>query len=191
MNKLATLVFALSATPVFAQTVVNADTVKISQAISRDEIGVKSCGLNFVIGVVENNKKATLYDFSVNIWNFAQGMVKVGSHTYTNAKSKTRLPGPEIFWIAKRDDSAAIRPKMYTKAQNPGFVLGDADPLAVTQILMGAIEGVPLQFSLQYPGDRISHVVSFRSTMASDERDTMHECLGALIKRMKAEGAPE
>lgn len=191
MKKLAALLLALSVAPAFSQTVVNADTVKISQAITRDELGVKSCGLNFVIGVVESDKKATLYDFSVNIWNFAQGMVKAGSHTYRNAKSKTRLPGPDIFWIAKRDDSAAIRPKNYTKAENSGFVLGGADPLPVIQVLMGVIEGAPLQFSMQYPGDRISQVVGFRSTMGTDERDAMHECLGALIKRMRVEGAPE
>lgn len=191
MKKLAGLLLALLAAPAFSQTVVSADTVKISQAISRDELGVKSCGLNFVIGVVESEKKAALYDFSVNIWNFAQGMVKVGSHTYSNGKSKTRVPAPEAFWIAKRDDSAAIRPKNYTKAENAGFILGGADPLPAIQILMGVIEGAPLQFSMQYPGDRISQVVGFRSTMTSDERDAMHECLGALIKRMRIEGAPE
>lgn len=191
MKKIAVLLFALSAMPAFSQTVVNAGTVKISQAISRDELGVKSCGLNFVIGVVESDKKATLYDFSVNIWNFAQGMVKAGSHTYLNAKSKTRVPGPQLFWIAKRDDSAAIRPESYIKAETPGFILGGADALAVTQVLMGVIEGAPMQFSLQYPGERISPVVGFRSSMTSDERDAMHECMGALIKRMRTEGAPE
>lgn len=191
MKKIAALLLALWTAPVFAQTVVNADTVKIAHAISRDELGVKSCGLNFVVGVMEGKNKATLYDFSVNIWNFAQGMVKAGSHTYLNAKSKTRIPGPQLFWIAKRDDSAAIRPDSYIKAETPGFVLGDANALAVTQVLMGVIEGVPMQFSLQYPGERISPVVSFRSSMTSDDRDAMHECLGALIKRMKTEGASE
>jgi len=189
---LAALLFAPSA---YSQSLANADLVHATLAVNRDEGGMKSCGLNFMVGAMSTDNKATVFDFSVNIWNTADGLIKAGSKSMAFDKKKgwdtdklaTRTPGPTMFWIATRDDSVSLRPTRYFKGENVGYVLGGEDGAKTLRLLLAATQGDPLQASMQYDADRIHRVIGFRTKLSEDEQSAMKECLAALMKRMEAD----
>lgn len=193
------ILLALLACSASAQTLKNADMVNTTLAINRDGLGVKACGLNFMAAEMVEDDKANIYDFSVNVWNSAHGLIKAGSQTMTLSKKKEwnrdslkpRLPGPNLVWIAKRDDSVALRPTKYIKGENAGFVLGGEDAVKTVALLLAAAQGEPMQVSMQYNQDRVHRVIGFRSNLSQDDQSALQECIAALLKRMEAEGPPQ
>lgn len=198
MKKLLLLSLIFTGPLASAQTVTNAEVVIARPAVGRYEAGIKSCGVNFLVGFTLGGEKALLYDFSANVWSTADGMIKAGSQYVSYSKSKgwdfsgmeARDPGPDLFWFAKRDDSISIRPPKYIEAENKGFKLAASPPAETMRLVMAASRGDPMQVSMQYYADRIHRVVAFRSTMSQDDQDTVNECFGALIKRMNKENPP-
>ena len=175
-----------------AQGVVKADVVNITPAISRDESGINSCGINFMVGSMEGEGKATVFDFSLNVYSDGYGLIKAGSQALRFSKAKgwgfdgknARTPGPVLVWMAKRDDSVSVRPLRYTSADNKGYVIAPTDMADAAKLLFATVEGEPLQISIQYAGDRLHQVIGFRAVMSQDDRDAVVECVNGLAKRM-------
>lgn len=103
------------------------------------------------------------------------------------AGKKARTPGPKLVWLAKRDDSVAIRPEKYIKAESEGFVMGGASLESTIELLFATAEGDPMQVSMEYASDRIHRVMGFQAKMTQDDRQAFGSCVGGLMKRMEAE----
>ena len=178
-----------------AQGVVKADVVNVTPAISRDESGINSCGINFMVGSMEGEAKATVFDFSLNVYSDGYGLIKAGSQAMRFSKTKgwdfdgknARMPRPVLVWMAKRDDSVSIRPLRYTSADNKGYVIAPTDMADAAKLLFATVEGEPLQVSIQYASDRFHQVMGFRAAMNQDDRDSVTECINGLAKRVEKE----
>lgn len=196
MKKISALILALFTAGANGQALVNADMVKATPVINRDEAGISSCGLGLVVAAAQGDSKAILYDFSVGLWNTAHGLVKAGSATvnYSNGKgwdfekAVTRKPGPNLIWLAKRDDSVSIRPLKYVNTKPDGFVLAAAPGADTMELIVMASRGEPMQVSFQYPSDPLHKVIGFRTTMSKDDQQAVLDCFGGLLKRLEAEG---
>ena len=190
------LALIFSTSTVSAQSVETANMVSATPAVARDESGISSCGINFMVTSLVDGAPAVLYDFSMNIYSSYMGLVKVGSHNvrYRGKNSgwdldnmKIRLPAPKSFWIATRDDRVSIRPDKYFPAESKGFVIGAAEIEKVMELLQATASGEPIQVSTEYAGDRIHRVTGFRANMSQDDRDTVQACFDGILKRMKNE----
>lgn len=190
------LLLGLVAMSANGQSVVNANMVNATPAVSRDEGGINSCGINFMVTSLIEGNPAVLYDFSVNVYSSYMALVKAGSHDikylgkgkgWDLEKMSTRVPAPKSLWIATRDDSASIRPEKYMSTESKGFVVGGGEIESAMKLLHAAASGAPLQASFEYQDERIHRVFGFRANMTQDDRDTVQDCFNALIKRMKAE----
>lgn len=195
MKKYLALFLAIVIAPATAQSVIQAQMANVTPAVSRDQVGVSSCGLNFVVGAMTGDDKAVVYDFSANIYNTGHGVIKAGSHSmvffaktgWDMEGKKARAPGPKLVWLAKRDDSAAIRPEKYIKAESAGFVMGGASLESTVELLFATADGEPMQISMEYASDRIHRVIGFQANMTQDDRQAFGACVSGLMKRMEAE----
>lgn len=195
MKLIALSLFFFTSLSASAQSVVNANMVHATPAVSRDETGIDACGINFMVTSLVERNPAVLYDFSMNVYSSYLGLVKAGTHNIRHRgkngwdleNKRTRVPAPKKLWVAKRDDSAVVRPDKYLPAEVPGFVLAGADMAGTMKLLHAAAGGEPLQASFEYEGDRIHQVIGFRANMSQDDRDAVQDCFNALIKRMQAE----
>ena len=139
------------------------------------------------------------YDFSINLWNDANGLIKAGQQSIPFDKNKgwdvsklsVKTPGPESFWIGKRDENLTIKPAKYIKADDPGYVLGGADGLAAIKMIFSIAAGEPMQVAMRFSKDKYDRVISFKATMSEDDRTAVHSCLTGLAERMKQEGPPK
>lgn len=143
---------------------------------------------------MSGENKATVYDFSVNLWDSADGMMKAGSQTMFYKKSgwdlknlAVRRPGPESYWLAKRDQSLSLHPVKYLKGEDAGYVLGGTDGAQAMHMLYAIMGGDPMQVSLSYKGDRYNNVVAFKNAMNEDDKAILQGCLAGLLKTMDAE----
>lgn len=195
MNKLIGLFLLLLGAPSFAQSVMKADLVKATPAISRDDGGINSCGINFMLGAMTSDDKATVFDFSLNVYSDGYGLVKAGTQSMQHTKSKgwnfdsknARMPGPTLVWFAKRDDSVFLRPAKYVNAENKGYVIAPVGFVEASQILFATVDADPLQVSIQYDADRVHRVMGFRAEMSKDDQEAVLACITGLTKRMRSE----
>lgn len=195
MKKFAVFLFALIATGAKAQAIINADFVRTTPVVTRDEHGIASCGLGILLMAAQGESKALVYDFSVALWNTTQGMIKAGSASINYSKTKgwdvnkriIRKPGPNLIWIAKRDDSVSLRPSKYINAETDGFVLSAAPGADTMELIVMASRGEPMQVSFQYPNERLHTVMGFRTTMSKDDQQAVLDCMGGLLKRLESD----
>ena len=141
-----------------------------------------------------NSEKATIFDFSVNLYSTGHSLIKAGSQGMYQSKTKgwvvnksARLPKPDLVWFAKPDDSVSIRPVKYTSAQNSGYVIAGVPMVDAAQLLLATLEGESLQVSIQYKGDRLHQVMGFRGSMSEKDKDAYSACVSGLLKRMEQE----
>ena len=195
MKKIIGLFLLVLGAPSFAQSVVKADLVNATPAISRDDGGINSCGINFMLGAMAGDDKATVFDFSLNVYSDGYGLVKAGSQTMRHSKSKgwdfdsksARMPGPKLVWLAKRDDTVSVRPEKYLNAENKGYVIAPVGFVEASQLLFSTVDADPLQVSIQYEMDRIHRVMGFKADMSKDDQEAVLACITGLTKRMRSE----
>lgn len=195
MKKIIALFLFLLGAPSFAQSVFKADLVNATPAISRDDGGINSCGINFMLGAMTGDDKATLFDFSLNIYSDGYGLIKAGSQAMQHSRSKgwnfdnksARSPGPNLVWLAKRDDTVAVRPAKYLNAENKGYVIAPVGFAEAAQLLLSTVEADPIQVSIQYEMDRIHRVMGFKAEMSKDDQEAVLACITGLSKRMRSE----
>lgn len=193
------LSLVLFCTSSIGQTLFNADSVTYQPTVARDEKGVKSCGIRLVVATIAPENRSIAYDFSINLWNSAIGLMKAGSHTMTFREGRgwdyknmvVRKPGPVAFWLGKRDENLALHPAKYIKAEDAGYVLGGIDPVETTKMMYAILENEPMQISLRYAGDKLDRVVAFNNNIGKDDGAAISGCLKSLIERMDKEGMPD
>lgn len=198
MKVIPIILLALS-TAASAQTVFQADSVQAQPQVMRDEKGYKSCGVRVVTSTLAPGPKFLSYDFSVNIWETASGMMKAGQYSFDVVKAKTTdlknmtviVPAPSSFWIGKRDDGETLKPTKYIPGNDAGFTLGGADGMLATKIILAIVAGEPMQVSLQYPKAQYNRVVSFQVDMSENDSKAVSSCMTGLIHRMQVEGPPK
>ena len=177
---------------VFSQVVTKANTVSFQPMVSRDAEGFSRCGVRVVVAAMEENQKSIAYDFSITMSEDAFSLMKAGAYSvpfdrrsgWDVAKMKPRLPGPDTFWIGKRDDSVTLKPAKYTKSEDAGFALGGADGVVAAKILWAIAKQEPMQISLHYSGAKYDDIVAFQANVAADDRATFDSCFAGLYKRM-------
>lgn len=179
--------------PGIAQTVLKADVVSVQPNIGRDADGYKSCGLHVSAVSLVDGKDAFAYDFSVNLYPSATGLMKAGRYQVTYSKTKgwnfddltPSIPGPESFWLAKRNEPSTLAPEKYVKSENPGFVIGGTSGPLAASMLHGILAGEPMQVQLRYPKERMGQIIAFSAKVGDDDRATTEACIQGLIERMR------
>lgn len=193
MRKNIAILSMLFSLPLSAQTVISADTASGQPTINRDADGFKSCGVRVVTGALSKDVSSEIYDFSLNVWEDATVLFKAGSYvvpfsqtTGWNVKNmRTKLPGPESFWIAKRDEAATLKPAKYVKSDDPGFLIGAPDSQGGIRMIWAIANGDPMQVALKYKSDHHERVVAFSLSMTEDEKAAILSCFDGLMARMK------
>lgn len=178
-----------------AQTVFNADAASPQPNINRDEKGFTSCGIRIVAVAMEGAANSFAYDFSVTMYKDAFALMKAGQQSipfdkkkgWDISKLKIKTPGPDSFWLAKRDDNLTLKPTKYIKSDDPGYMIGGADVPAAIKMIWAITNGEPMQISLRYPADRYDRIIAFKITLSADDKQAIESCLGGLAERMQHE----
>lgn len=199
MKHLALLLVSQIMISASAQTVLNADSTSIQPVISRDVKGFDSCGVRVVTGSLSQAANSEIYDFSLTAWENAMVLFKAGSYVVPfNTKTgwdiktmKPRLPGPDAFWIAKRDDAVATAPPKFMKTESPGFSMGMPESNAGISMLWAVAYGKPMQVSLRYGSKGLDRIVAFEAHMDPRDLEAFQACTAGLLKRMETAHPPK
>ena len=192
MKKLILLAVLMTPGISLCQVVTAANSVSFQPLITRDAEGFSRCGVRIVVASMEESQKSIAYDFSITMADDTFSLMKAGAYNvpfdrrsgWDITKMKPRLPAPDSFWIAKRDDAATLKPTKYMKSEDPGFSMGGADGSMAAKILWAIAKQEPMQISLHYNGSKYDDVVAFQASLSTDDRAAFDACFAGMYKRM-------
>ena len=186
------LLLTVFSTSAMAGVLIQASSAILQPQIERNEKGFFACGVRGVVLDVTGNQLRT-YDFSLSIRvDFLAGLLKAGSFL-TPIKSmninstKTAIPAPVKFWIAKEKVGKPITLSNIMPADNAGFIIGSADLVDTLEGITALIYGERMQFAIRYKAETIERVISFSAEMPKIELEPLTICIQDVMRQMVKE----